>query len=216
MKKDNIIVVSRSESITRIIADQLEYLEFPGRITGLRDVKQVEERIATAWPDLIFFESCSCHCAMANRLARLLRKHKRLHIIVFSVGACSPRAAARFIYWGVESYVNLRDSSDEFRRGLRLILDKKPYVPEYVANITDTYDEAPALSTELTKREHEIVHLLATGKSADEIAAILHLAPKTVENHKANMYGKCNVRNSVELFGFALHEGILQMEDLWS
>ncbi|WP_421826404.1 helix-turn-helix transcriptional regulator [Larkinella sp.] len=46
---------------------------------------------------------------------------------------------------------------------------------------------------ELTGREKEIIWELAEGKSAAEIAGLLYISPKTVENHKANISSKLNV-----------------------
>ncbi|KAA9349370.1 helix-turn-helix transcriptional regulator [Larkinella humicola] len=46
---------------------------------------------------------------------------------------------------------------------------------------------------ELTGREKEVLWKLAEGKSTAEIAGILYISTKTVENHKANISSKLNV-----------------------
>lgn len=52
---------------------------------------------------------------------------------------------------------------------------------------------------ELTPRELEIAHLIATGKTNRAIAAFLGLSPRTVENHLYSMYSKLGVRSRTEL-----------------
>ncbi|MGB8645203.1 MAG: response regulator transcription factor [Anaerolineae bacterium] len=51
---------------------------------------------------------------------------------------------------------------------------------------------------ELSQREHEILELVAAGKSNKEIGYQLHLAEKTVKHHMTNILQKLQVRNRVE------------------
>ena len=51
----------------------------------------------------------------------------------------------------------------------------------------------------LTPREQEVCILVATGKMNDEIASFLGISPRTVEDHRSNVYRKLKVRNAVEL-----------------
>ncbi|RXK80904.1 LuxR C-terminal-related transcriptional regulator [Filimonas effusa] len=58
-----------------------------------------------------------------------------------------------------------------------------------------------------TRREKEIVQLLAQGKTSREIAAILYISYQTVDRHRKNILRKAGLNNSVELVAFALREG---------
>lgn len=51
----------------------------------------------------------------------------------------------------------------------------------------------------LTPREREIAHLASTGKSSREIAGLLSVSRRTVENHLQHAYEKLEVRNRTEL-----------------
>lgn len=57
---------------------------------------------------------------------------------------------------------------------------------------------------ELTPREHEILELVAAGKSNKEIGYQLHLTEKTVKHHMTNILQKLQVRNRVEAALLAL------------
>jgi two-component system invasion response regulator UvrY len=208
------LVVSRSKSVARFTGCKLRQLEHRGGIEFVTEASQVEERIATFRPDILFVESCFYYCATANVLAKIVRKFKTIPICVYAVEDCPPRAAARFIYWGVESYINFRDEPEEYLQGIDRILNGIPYVPAYVAEIASHYDETPTISLELTERELQIVRLITAGQSQEEVGRALNLKAKTVENHKTIIYGKCNVRNAVELLRFVIQEGVLTMEDL--
>ena len=46
----------------------------------------------------------------------------------------------------------------------------------------------------LSSRELEVLRLVAAGRDNDEIAAELHLSPRTVERHLQNVYGKLGLQ----------------------
>lgn len=61
---------------------------------------------------------------------------------------------------------------------------------------------------ELTPRETEILKLVATGMSYRQIAEMLFLSHRTVQNHVQNTLGKLQLHNRVELVRFALAQGL--------
>ncbi len=60
----------------------------------------------------------------------------------------------------------------------------------------------------LTSREHEILRYLARGLAKKEIASISGIAVKTVDRHCANLMGKLDIHDRVELARFAIREGL--------
>jgi DNA-binding NarL/FixJ family response regulator len=68
----------------------------------------------------------------------------------------------------------------------------------------------PAARGTLTPREEEIVKLVAEAHTTKEIAAILHLSEKTVENHRANAMRKLGMRDRVELVRYAIRRGLIE------
>jgi DNA-binding NarL/FixJ family response regulator len=61
----------------------------------------------------------------------------------------------------------------------------------------------------LTRRQREILRLLAEGHSAKEIAALLAISPRTVEFHKYQMMETLELHTSAELIHFAIKHGIV-------
>ena len=60
----------------------------------------------------------------------------------------------------------------------------------------------------LTARERDVLHLLAQGKSNDEIADELVIVIKTVEKHVSNVLGKLGVKNRTEAAAWVLENGL--------
>jgi DNA-binding NarL/FixJ family response regulator len=62
----------------------------------------------------------------------------------------------------------------------------------------------------LTRRELEIVKLIAEGQSTKEIAELLVISPKTVERHRANVLEKLGMRDRVQLTRYAIRRGLVE------
>jgi non-specific serine/threonine protein kinase len=86
---------------------------------------------------------------------------------------------------------------------------------EAIAEALATASPAPTAVTSagrragLSGREIEVLDLLANGRSNQEIAAILVLSVRTVENHIAHIYGKLGVRGRVQATNYAVDHRII-------
>ena len=61
----------------------------------------------------------------------------------------------------------------------------------------------------LTRRELDVLRLLAKGNTNRQIADLLGLSPRTVENHRANLMGKLGLASRVELVNYAEEHDLL-------
>lgn len=69
------------------------------------------------------------------------------------------------------------------------------------------------MSPQLTEREREVVRLVSLGCTVKEAAAILKLAPSTVDNHKARAMAKLGTDKIALLTRLALKMRITSMKD---
>lgn len=63
----------------------------------------------------------------------------------------------------------------------------------------------------ITKREEEVLQLIADGCSTPEVAAKLYISQKTVKNHLASIYEKLNARDRTQAVLLAVRMGIVQL-----
>ncbi len=68
-----------------------------------------------------------------------------------------------------------------------------------------------AALTRLTPREHDVVRLVADGRSNEEIGSVLGIGSKTVETHLARLFERVGVASRTELATRALREGWLDV-----
>jgi DNA-binding NarL/FixJ family response regulator len=69
----------------------------------------------------------------------------------------------------------------------------------------------PTGTVRLTPREHDVVRLVADGRSNDEIGAALGIGAKTVETHLARLFERIGVASRTELATRAVREGWLDV-----
>ena len=84
---------------------------------------------------------------------------------------------------------------------------KKLLVEEYVVEaqrrgVEDSYDL-------LSRREKEILQVLASGKTNREIADLLFISITTVETHRNNIFQKLNLHSLAELILYAVRKGLV-------
>lgn len=70
------------------------------------------------------------------------------------------------------------------------------------------------LPNDLTKREHEILKLVASGKTNKELAELLFISIKTVETHKGHILEKLGLKNTSELIRYAIKNNIISVDSL--
>ncbi|MBI5920645.1 MAG: response regulator transcription factor [Betaproteobacteria bacterium] len=63
----------------------------------------------------------------------------------------------------------------------------------------------------LSDRESQIFQMLVSGRQISEIAAMLHLSPKTVSTYKTRLMQKLEINNSADLVRYAIQHGLAQV-----
>lgn len=116
---------------------------------------------------------------------------------------------------GADGYVLKEDSDAELLTAIETIRDGGLYISPVIAE--DIPEKAMRAYLEnrsfpcdsLTKREIEILKLVAAGDTSKSIAGTLSISVRTVEHHRANLLKKLNLRNTVDLIKHAIETGLI-------
>jgi DNA-binding NarL/FixJ family response regulator len=120
---------------------------------------------------------------------------------------------------GAKAFVHLDSEPAELVRGIQMAAAGKTHLSPDAAQLlvkdittADELRHAHHLpNTRLSPREVEIVQLLCEGLSSKEVARRLHIAAKTVENHRYNIYRKCEVDSIAGLMRHAIQQGLVSI-----
>jgi DNA-binding NarL/FixJ family response regulator len=113
---------------------------------------------------------------------------------------------------GASGYVLKRAADRELIDAIRAVERGEPFLTPEAQQmlIRDVLDDRGGGDEELTPREEEVVTLVAEAHTNKEIAEILGLAEKTVENHRSNAMRKLGMRDRVELVRYAIRRGLVE------
>lgn len=174
--------------------------------TAVRLARELQPDIVItdiAMPDLNGVEATRQICAEAPR-AKVL--------------ALSMHTESRFVLGileaGASGYL-LKDAAfEELSGAIKAILKDQIYLSPAVAGVVVRQSlgrvEAKRRSqhVELSKREREVLQLIAEGKSTKDIAARLYVSIKTVETHRKQIMDKLDLHSIAELTKYAVREGV--------
>ncbi len=110
----------------------------------------------------------------------------------------------------------LKDSAfDHLVMAIKMIMKGKNYVSPAISNmITEQYVRAidqtdePSLEI-LTKRETEILRLIAQGQANKNIASKLKISIRTVETHRSRFIHKLGIKTTAGLVKYAISKGLI-------
>ena len=113
---------------------------------------------------------------------------------------------------GASGYVLKSQADTDLIDAIRSIQRGEPFLsPGAQQNLLrDLLDRGEPAGSDLTPREEEIVKLVAEANTTRQIAELLHLSEKTVENHRANAMRKLGMRDRVELVRYAIRQGLIE------
>jgi DNA-binding NarL/FixJ family response regulator len=113
----------------------------------------------------------------------------------------------------VHCYLTKESGLEDIDKALHAILHGEKFFCTFVLDILLSDRKPPpvihTISTGLTGRETDIVKRIASGKANKEIAAEMNLSPHTVHTHRRNIMKKLQLHSAVEVYGFAVKNGII-------
>lgn len=145
---------------------------------------------------------------------RIAKELPRTEILILTMDT-SEEVAHQVLQAGARGYLLKSDAESKLVDAVETLGQHKPYLTPAIAELVlDKYVErkqsiGDGIANQLSPREREIVQLLAEGKSNKEAAAVLQIAVKTVEAHRANIMHKLCMRSLSELVRYAIRKNII-------
>jgi DNA-binding NarL/FixJ family response regulator len=178
------------------------------------DGNEVLQQIEEQRPDVVLLDITMPRMGGLETLERLRSKHPHVKAILLSVHSDPPFIQSA-VSLGADGYVLKNARTSEIVSAIRAVTKGGSYFSPAVAREiveqlrTPTKGAAEPFSL-LSTREREVLHLIAEGLSAKEIATQLGISTKTVEAHRTSLMRKLGVRKATELVRYALRHGLIE------
>jgi DNA-binding NarL/FixJ family response regulator len=150
---------------------------------------------------------------------RQIRKERPETRVVFLSMYDDEDYLAECVDMGANGYILKESPADQLVTAIREVHRGGSYlsprlltrlVADFRAQGRDGIPRQPRFGT-LTKREREILKMLAEGRSVKEIATSFQLSVKTVEAHKFNLMRKLDIHNKAQLVTYAIQKKIIRL-----
>jgi DNA-binding NarL/FixJ family response regulator len=199
----------------RMVAEGLRSLlepefELVGIVEDGRQLIEAAEKLA---PDVIVVDITM---PLLNGLDAVehLRKAGCRAKIVFLTMHRDVTYAATALQAGASAFLLKSSASSELLTAIREAMAGRTYITpplaERLAQISaqsDSEDQTDVPT--LTLRQREVLQLFAEGHSAKQVAAALHISPRTAEKHKEHIMSMLQVTTTTELVQYAVRHGII-------
>jgi two-component system response regulator NreC len=109
---------------------------------------------------------------------------------------------------GARGYLVKESAAEEITGALRSVFGGVRYLSPSIEHLLSAARPRRGDGTELTRKEKEVVRLIAVGLGNKEIAAELGLSPQTVHVHRRNISAKLDIHKQTDLVRYAIREGL--------
>ena len=179
------------------------------------DGEQLLERLKSTKSDLIVLDLSMPNMDGLATLKEIRKKYPKIKILVLTM-LKDPEHLKTALTYGADGFLLKDDAYDQLLLGIKMILKKeKQFIsPSISSVVTDHYirsiEEADTPSLEiLTKREQQILKLIANGLPNKNIANKFKISARTVETHRANLSTKLGIKNTAGLVKYAISKGLV-------
>ena len=165
-------------------------------------------------PDLVLLDVLLPKLRGPELAEKLLKKLPKTRIVVVSARQ-EPAMVRGVLKKGVHGYVDKRQDAKALKNAILEVAKGNTYYAESAQKVLDDMDKKVDLKlgpSELSKRELEILELVAKGLTTKEITAKLFVSEATVKTHRYNIMRKLDIHDVAGLTRFAFDHGLLLPE----
>ncbi|HEX4772893.1 MAG TPA: response regulator transcription factor [Bryobacteraceae bacterium] len=181
-------------------------LEVVGEAANGREAVELVQKLK---PDVVLMDVAMPELNGIEATRRMMEVNSRVKILVLSMHKESVYVR-EILKAGARGYI-LKDAIDsELLNAVRSVARGDGYISPAVSGalLSDYRKDVTDPADLLTKREREVLQLIAEGKTNKEIATRLNLSVYTVDSHRGKIMEKLNLHSTGELVRFAIKNGL--------
>ena len=176
--------------------------------------REALEQTRKLQPDIVLMDIRMAGGDGLEALAKIKAELPRTAVVMLTTYD-NPTYLARAVAGGAAGYLLKGIALDEFLQNLRAVANGEMLLSsDELKRSLHTVDErtfdAEQLIQPLSKRETQVLQLLATGLPNREIAAVLFVAESTIKTHVEHIIGKLGVSDRVQAAVWAARRGLIE------
>jgi DNA-binding NarL/FixJ family response regulator len=188
----------------RLLLDGEEGMEV---IAEANDLAAVARQVDVHEPHVLVLDLSMPDGSSVEAISRLREQASGTQIVVMTM-AETPVFAQRAFAAGALAFVAKDLADGELPQAVRAAARGEEFVSPRITARLDALHRA-LTDDALSPREVEVLRLIALGYTSVEIARKLHLSPRTIETHRANVHRKLGFATRAELVRYSLRRGLV-------
>lgn len=208
-EKAKIFIVDDHPLLRQGLAQLINHEEDMVFVGEAENAATAMQEIEKTKPDLVIIDISLEGTSGLELTKNILAKQPKLLILVLSMYDES-MYVERVLRAGAKGYLTKRETTNYITTAIRKILQGGIYVSDRWKNkLVNKFAAGTAMiagtpSEKLSDRELDVLQLIGQGYSTHQIGEELHVSPKTIESHYANIKNKLDLKNFHELMRYAV------------
>lgn len=202
--EDHTIII---DGLKLLFQQSADYRIIGYSLTGVGVIEKIEKEN----PNILILDLNLKDSDGLELIEQIRKKNKNLKIVVLTMYP-DEFLIERVKKLGANAYLQKSVSNDELLEALQKIETSEFYLSKALLEETERrkkFRDHFAHKMKLTKRELELIPLLARGISSAEIADQLSVSALTIDTHRKNIFRKLEINTSIELVNFAHENNLL-------
>ena len=162
------------------------------------------DQIARLQPGLLVLDYSLPGLSGLDVLSLVKRRYPEIKVILLTAST-SESILSRAIGEGVDGLILKQEPADEVRVAIGKVQSGERYISAGVKPLIARFDKLLVL----TRREQQVLQMIAAGYRNKEIAEKLELSPKTVDSHRTNLMRKLDLHSLVDIVDLANSAGLI-------
>jgi DNA-binding NarL/FixJ family response regulator len=183
-----------------------------GAVTTGREAVAAAQKLT---PDVVLMDISMPDLDGIDATLEIRKTCPATQVVIFSMYATRDHISEA-LRSGARGYVLKDSDSEEIVRAVREAHAGRRFLSQKIADsVVDGFlVAAPGTVSplqRLSRRERQVLKLLAAGKSSPEVAEILHISRTTVVTYRSRIMQKLDIHTLAELVKFALQNGLTDL-----
>ena len=178
------------------------------------DGRDALRQVAKLLPDVVIVDIAMPQMNGIEAAREIRGRVPRTRLVILSMHS-SVEHVFHALEAGAAGYVLKESAGKEIIEAVRAVHAGRRYlsprVAEMMAEVVSRRSTDSPLNR-LSGRERQILQLVAEGRSSAQIAATLHLSPKTVDTYRSRLMQKLHIGDVAGLVKFAIQHGLTSLE----
>lgn len=213
MQRIKVLLVDDHAVVRDSIAIMLSQLDDIQIVGSLSSGEELISKFRDLNPDVIIMDIHMKGMTGIEATRWVKERNNKIKVILLSVEVKKGLVSAG-IQSGIDGYLPKDAEKSTLIEAIRVVSKGDKYFNEAITNLVfeDFYNrevstrqtEQHLQLTNLSKREMEVLKLIASGKSDKEVSEQLFISKKTVNTHKMHILEKLGLKNTAELVRYAI------------